>query len=189
MDNRKDTAFETPFFTIEQLNYEDRGQPYYRLSGADSAIVLVFNERTEILLVTQFRPALGEVTFEVPAGAIEPGEIPIAAARREVLEETGYGSRLFSLGDYFHLMMNRTNIRDHLFCGLVEPGQPSQPEEGIRHHWVSRKRFLELALNGGFRQLAGLGAVPLANKILGLDVMSASSRSLTKSLKQKLAEA
>lgn len=189
MDAQKVIVFQTPFFTIDRLDYEDEGQAYYRLSGPDSAIVLLFNERTEILLVSQFRPTLGEITLEVPAGAIEPGESPVAAAKRELLEETGYRSQLFSLGDYFHLMMNRTNIRDYLFCGLVEPGQPSQPEEGIGHHWVSRKRFLELALSGGLRQLAGLGAVTLTSRILGLDVMSASRQSLALRLSQKLAEA
>ncbi|MEL9991397.1 MAG: NUDIX hydrolase [Thermoproteus sp.] len=42
------------------------------------------------VLVRQFRPAIGAWTLEIPAGTLEPGEDPIAAAEREMVEETGY---------------------------------------------------------------------------------------------------
>jgi len=44
----------------------------------------------ELLLVRQYRHALGTWTLELPAGRIEPGEAPSAAARRELEEETGH---------------------------------------------------------------------------------------------------
>jgi ADP-ribose pyrophosphatase len=44
----------------------------------------------EIVLVRQYRHAVGEELWEVPAGRREPGEPPLETARRELLEETGY---------------------------------------------------------------------------------------------------
>ena len=52
----------------------------------------------EIVLVRQYRHGLGEVHFEIPAGTTDPGETSLeGAARRELLEETGYGGGRWSL--------------------------------------------------------------------------------------------
>ncbi len=51
--------------------------------------VLAVTEHGEIYLVRQYRVALDRVTVEIPAGKLDPGEDPLAAARRELAEETG----------------------------------------------------------------------------------------------------
>lgn len=187
MEYRSQIAFETPFFSIEKLNVGLAEQnPHYRLSGPDSAIVLIFNEKAEILLVRQFRPTLGEFTLEFPAGAIDPGEDPKSAAIREVIEETGYLCEVVALGDYFHLMMNRTNIKDFLFCGMVKGGVVSVPEPAISHEWVSRKFLRDAALAGGFRQLAGLGMLQLTTELLGINVLSSPPALLVEKLRSTL---
>lgn len=57
---------------------------------SDVACVLPITREGKVVLVKQFRPGPEEVLTELPAGIIEPGEIPIDAAKRELLEETGY---------------------------------------------------------------------------------------------------
>ena len=189
MSDKSRIAFQTPFFSIERLKAPKQGQePHYRLSGPDSAIALVFNLDAKILVVRQFRPNLDETTMEFPAGSLEPGEDPLSAAQREVLEETGYYCELFQLGDFFHLMMNRTAIKDYLFCGLAEAQEPSQPEEDILHEWVSREYLLSAAFDGGYRQLAGLGIVQLASQHLGVDVLKAPAGELITSLRTILGD-
>jgi amino-acid N-acetyltransferase len=53
------------------------------------AIVAV-DDKDNVLLVRQFRQAVGKELLEIPAGSIEPGEYPEEAVRRELQEETGY---------------------------------------------------------------------------------------------------
>ena len=51
----------------------------------------------KVLLIRQYRHGLGQVHFEVPAGTTDPGETSLeGAARRELLEETGYGGGRWS---------------------------------------------------------------------------------------------
>jgi len=47
-----------------------------------------------LILVRQYRPPAGKIVFEFPAGLIEPGESPLAAAVRELKEETGYEGKI-----------------------------------------------------------------------------------------------
>ena len=54
-----------------------------------------------LLLLAQDRFAVGETVLEFPTGTLEPGEAPLACARREPIEETGVpGGPLASTGDY-----------------------------------------------------------------------------------------
>lgn len=43
-----------------------------------------------VILLRQYRPVIDAWLYELPAGTIEPGEKPLACARREIVEETGY---------------------------------------------------------------------------------------------------
>jgi len=50
-----------------------------------------------IILVRQYRHTVGDYLWEIPAGRIERGEAPLAAAKRELAEETGYRARKMRL--------------------------------------------------------------------------------------------
>ncbi|MBX5436909.1 MAG: NUDIX hydrolase [Alicyclobacillaceae bacterium] len=52
--------------------------------------VLAEPEPGRLLFVEQFRKAPGEMLLELPAGKLDPGEPPLACAKRELAEETGY---------------------------------------------------------------------------------------------------
>lgn len=55
--------------------------------------VVPFDHRGELLLIRQFRAAARGWLLEFPAGTLEPGEAPLACARRELREETGFAAR------------------------------------------------------------------------------------------------
>ena len=52
--------------------------------------ILAITKDRRIVLERQFRPSIGRVLVEVPAGTLEPGEEPADCARRELFEETGF---------------------------------------------------------------------------------------------------
>jgi len=51
----------------------------------------------DIILIRQYRHAAGQFLLELPAGRIEVGEAPLAAAKREMIEETGFRARSWTL--------------------------------------------------------------------------------------------
>ena len=53
------------------------------------AIIPMLSE-SEIIMVRQFRYAIGKDTLEIPAGKVDAGESKVSAVHRELLEETGY---------------------------------------------------------------------------------------------------
>ncbi len=64
-----------------------------------NVIALTGDEDDQMLLVRQYRHGVGTVTLEIPSGQVDSGEEPLAAAQRELAEETGYtGGRWTPLG-------------------------------------------------------------------------------------------
>lgn len=60
------------------------------LEANDWVNVVALTTGGNVVLVEQFRFGAGTVSLEVPAGVVETGEDPLDAAKRELLEETGY---------------------------------------------------------------------------------------------------
>jgi ADP-ribose pyrophosphatase len=58
-----------------------------------SAVMMAVDARKRILLVKQYRLPARNYLWELPAGRVDPGETPLKAARRELVEETGYRAK------------------------------------------------------------------------------------------------
>ncbi|MEZ4985313.1 MAG: NUDIX hydrolase [Saprospiraceae bacterium] len=65
-------------------------QPMLVVEGRDAVQVVAETVTGEILLVRQYRFGTGAFIYELPGGALDSGEAPAEAARRELSEETGY---------------------------------------------------------------------------------------------------
>lgn len=69
---------------------------------APSVVILAFDDAERILFVRQWRTPAGRALLELPAGVVEPGEAPPAAAARELQEEVGLRpGRLEPLGGFY----------------------------------------------------------------------------------------
>lgn len=68
---------------------------FHLIESAPWAAVVCVTEDRELVLVEQYRHGHSGPSLELPAGVIEPGEEPLVAARRELLEETGYEAPSF----------------------------------------------------------------------------------------------
>jgi ADP-ribose pyrophosphatase len=99
-----------------------------KLEGETVAILALTPER-EVVLARQYRPGPEETLLELPGGGIEDGESPLEAARRELLEETGYAGELREAGSLFDCAYS-TRVR-HVAVALdARPVSEPQPEEG-----------------------------------------------------------
>lgn len=73
---------------------------YVKHPGAVAVVPLLDDGR--IVLERQYRHPIGEVMIEIPAGKLDAGETPLACARRELLEETGYVAREWAYAFTMH---------------------------------------------------------------------------------------
>ncbi|MDP1989951.1 MAG: NUDIX hydrolase [Syntrophales bacterium] len=88
------------------------------LESAPWVNVIALTDREEVVLIRQYRHGIREVTLEIPGGLVEAADEPPAAAKRELLEETGYrGEEWIDLG-YVHPNPAIQNNRCHTFLAL-----------------------------------------------------------------------
>ena len=128
------TVFATPWFQILAAPAPGGGQPHYVIQSPDFVIIVAVTRQDRILMVRQFRPAVGAVTLELPAGHVDPGEMPEQAARRELLEETGYEAESFKLlGALSPSVARFTNRMWCFFAANAKPavGAEAQREAGV----------------------------------------------------------
>lgn len=112
-------VFESPFITLYKENLEKPdgkiAKDFYSVKRRDAAFVVALTSEREVVLVSQYKNGIKEVIWEIPAGYIEADEEPIAAAQRELLEETGYvGAKIESLGKFVPNPAISPN-RNHVF--------------------------------------------------------------------------
>jgi len=75
----------------------DKKGTFYIIENPDWVNVVAMTKDFDVVLIEQFRHGTGEVILEIPGGMIDGDESPEAAARRELLEETGYSAEEFVL--------------------------------------------------------------------------------------------
>lgn len=97
----KKEVFKCPFFTLFSEKCETFQKKtlndYYRMELVDWVQVVVETEDDQLLLIRQYRHGDKQEHIEIVGGVCDPGEDPLAAAKRELLEEAGYASENWTL--------------------------------------------------------------------------------------------
>ncbi len=118
-------------------------------------VVAVTKDR-EVVLIRQYRHGLGKVHYEIPAGVHDrEGESIIESARRELLEETGFGGGSWKL--WMELSANPALQNNICYTFLAEGVelvgiQSLDATEEISVHLVSHDELRSIVLEGGMMQ-------------------------------------
>ena len=138
--------------------------PYHVIEAADWVNVVAISAAGCILLVEQYRHAVTRTMMEIPAGHVDAGEVPEAAAHRELKEETGYGGGTWHALGALHPAASRFNNQVHSFLALdvTKVTAPAQHESETLHlHEIPWVEFVD-----GLR--AGRLRLPEANQMSSL---------------------
>ena len=156
-------------------------EPYYSYSRRDYVVIVASDTNGDYLCVSQFRHGIKEVTTEFPAGGIErtdgkeygsrrsspASEDALEAAKRELLEETGYAS-----DDWTHLLTVPSNatIADnyaHIYMAknCRKSGEQDLDEtEFLNVQKYSSTEIEEMIYKGEFQQAVHIMAWLMAQK-------------------------
>jgi ADP-ribose pyrophosphatase len=144
-----------------------------------AATILPLLNASRLLLIRQFRPAVGGWLWEIPAGTLDPGECAADCARRELLEETGYDAELIREVGRVYPVPDFSDDLVHVFVArnLRYRGQELQSDEVIEVVPIHLTRVVRMIMDGeitdaktmisvlllvGMKRCGQSGSLPLA---------------------------
>jgi 8-oxo-dGTP pyrophosphatase MutT (NUDIX family) len=142
-------------------NDGNRIAPYYVLEYADWVHIICLDEANNICITEQYRHGPRKVFRELPCGVVNPGETPLASAKRELREETGIVAFAWDfLGSYSPNPATHTNAVHIFGCRLQMIGSPDpDPSESIKWAFISASELMNDINSGAFGQLLHLGSL------------------------------
>jgi ADP-ribose pyrophosphatase len=144
----KAVIFEVKEAVIQEADGTQAARQFVQHQG--SAVVLPMDADGSVLLVSQFRAPVNQMVWELPAGRIDPGEKPVQAARRELLEETGLRAARWKRLSTLQPSPGYVREEMHLFLatGLTQGQATPEAGEFVHTRWFSRPE-LELWVDRG----------------------------------------
>ena len=132
-----------------------RNPAYYVLEYPDWVNVIAITKDGRFLMEKQYRHGLGITEYELCAGVIEEGEEPLDAAKRELLEETGYAGGQWK--EFMTICANPSSQNNYSHCflavGVEKVGdQHLDPTEAIEPILMTVDEVREMLISGHCKQ-------------------------------------
>ena len=150
---RKRQVYQSKIFTVVEEEAKDSSgfkieRAIVRHGG--SAVMMAVDNRNRVLLVKQFRLPAEKDLWEIPAGRLDSGENPLAAAKRELQEETGYRAKKWKKLASWWPSPGFLSEKMHLFLArdLIEGKPAPMDDERIEIRWFKKKE-LDHLIRGG----------------------------------------
>ena len=161
------TVYKGPVFWVTTDHVIEPGGIKVRrdlIHHSGSVVVLAIDDsklKPRILLERQYRHAAQDYLWELPAGRIDPGEDELKAAKRELIEETGYRAekwrRIFRF--YASPGFMAETMAVYLATGLRRGEAEPEDDEVIQIRMVPLAQTLKMVLNGTIRDAKTISSV------------------------------
>ncbi len=155
-----------PLFQVrfDRMRHPTSSAEFQRLvlEAADWVTVVAITSDARIVMVEQYRFGVGEVTIEPVAGTVDRGEESLDTAKRELLEETGFGEGNWRyLGSVQANPAIQNNLCHHWLADGVVLLQAPTPDAGeaIRVHLMTLDEVREAIDKGTLKHPLGLSAL------------------------------
>src|SRR5215813_4013613 len=150
------TSFRGPVFSVVTDEVEEPGKVRARrdvVRHSGSIVILAVDDsgrRPRVLLERQYRYAAGQRMWELPAGRIDPGEEKLAAAKRELLEETGYRASGWQRALFFYVSPGflDESMTVYLARGLTKGLAQPEEDERIAVRFFTLSQAVRMAITG-----------------------------------------
>jgi 8-oxo-dGTP pyrophosphatase MutT (NUDIX family) len=132
------------------------------LEFSNWAGIIALTKAQEVLLIRLYRRGVDDIVWEIPGGMIDPGETSLEAAKRELLEETGYGGGTFIEMPVISPNSDNHTNRYHPFLALeVEYLGPQSAEDidRVEVHPIPLDEVIRMAQNGELLQAMQVSAL------------------------------
>jgi len=115
-----------------------------------SAVMLAVDKKKRVLLVRQYRLPAEKKLWELPAGKVDEGEKVLQAAKRELIEETGYRAKTWKKLVSFYPSPGFVAEKMTIFLAtdLTEGEAQPMDDERIEKRWFTRKKLDRLIRAG-----------------------------------------
>jgi ADP-ribose diphosphatase len=161
-------AWESPFVRVVEKDVDLGGrrgvETFWSVRTGGYAAIVAVTPDQRIPLVRQYRPAVETNVLELPSGAIDPGEAPEVAARRELLEESGCEAGELVLLGRLHVDSGRLETQQWAFFAPEARVVNEHPtgEEELELIFVTLGELKDLVLRGEFNLAIHVAMVGLA---------------------------
>ncbi len=133
-----------------------------------AAAIVALQDSNSLIMVRQYRHAVGGCIWEIPAGTLDPGETPLECAKRELIEETGYsGSQWEELGAIIPVPgYSDEKITIYLAADLQPARQDLDADEVIDVREIPLEKAFEMIEKGKIIDSKTISSLFLAKKRL-----------------------
>lgn len=161
---------ETNWFNVREdqvINPKGKISPYFVIEKTESVFILASDSSDEegLCLIKQCRYPTGTISWELPAGAIDPGETPLQAAQRELKEETGILANKWDYICQFPVGAGLTTNVGHIFTAedLELTQDHRQEDEGIFDmRFFNGSQIIKMMSTGDFIDAPSIAALTLS---------------------------
>jgi ADP-ribose pyrophosphatase len=132
-----------------------------------AVVILPVLDADHVVLLRNHRWVVGETLWELPAGTLEPGEDLLEAAKRELLEETGYSAERWRSLGFLYASPGVLDEKLHLFVAeQLTPGEQNlEPDERIEPKIVRLEDALRMCVNGDVKDAKTITAILLWERL------------------------